>query len=331
MFLAKRKWRWRGFTLVELLVVIAIIGILVALLLPAVQAAREAARRMSCSNNLKQIGLALHNYHDTNKTFPNCYWNVSGTNRRGSTLVRLLPFIEQTSLYDQLDFRLDLWGQTLPDGTFARAARISVYECPSAGEDMADMATNVAPGHYTASEGPTARSYAGNPNCSCDAMNQFYLPYIEHPAISGNQSHNDPAGPFARQNGAIWYLSDIASMADGTSNTIMMGERLADCSVHARAWGWFGSHGNGLNGTLIPINYDSCHLQGDLSELVDMGLSECNRDCTWNTEFGFKSKHPGGCQFAFGDGSVHFLSQTIDHWTYQWLGAKDDGMAATLP
>src|SRR3989304_5170621 len=116
------RLRRLAFTLVELLVVIAIIGVLVALLLPAVQAAREAARRMQCGNNLKQIGLSLHNYHDVFKSFPGTYCGVpdavngawSGETFRGSVKVRLLPFIEQSSMFDAIDFRRGTDWQTLP-------------------------------------------------------------------------------------------------------------------------------------------------------------------------------------------------------------------------
>ena len=126
--------RRRGFTLVELLVVIAIIGILIALLLPAVQAAREAARRMQCSNNLKQIGLALHNYHTTNKAFPpGAFWVCpEGELWRGSILIRLLPYIEQQPLYDQFDFTVPTDGQTEANtGTLLVANIVPPYVCPS--------------------------------------------------------------------------------------------------------------------------------------------------------------------------------------------------------
>jgi prepilin-type N-terminal cleavage/methylation domain-containing protein len=134
----------RGFTLVELLVVIAIIGILVALLLPAVQAAREAARRMSCSNNLKQISLGLHNYHDTYKTFPpDAIWYgnpkgtqaASGDQRHFTWITLLLPFIEQAPLHDAIDFRLPGLNQLVSAGSGGpvplQSVQLEVVTCPS--------------------------------------------------------------------------------------------------------------------------------------------------------------------------------------------------------
>ena len=136
------RLRRLAFTLVELLVVIAIIGILVALLLPAVQAAREAARRMQCSNNMKQIGLALHNYHDIYKAFPSTYCGVSDpvnggwsyNTFRGSEKVRLLPFIEQQSVYDAINFGYNTDDQRFPNNTLIRETVVAGFRCPSSGD-----------------------------------------------------------------------------------------------------------------------------------------------------------------------------------------------------
>lgn len=322
----------RGFTLVELLVVIAIIGILIALLLPAVQAAREAARRSQCSNNLKQIGLALHNYHDINKAFPNTYCAIGGwatDNYRGSMMTRLLPFIEQTALYDAIDFRIGTDGQLVaPGGAQIRQQTIPGFVCPSSGDTTRSTNNNYGVGSYSGSCGPTPESWTGNPSCTCDAS-QWYSPYSGLTGMSGKGNGN-PAGVFTRNpnNGSLWYCT-MADLKDGTSSTIMVGERLAGCSGHARN-GWHTSNnGEGITGTLIPINFDTCH---DVNfDYAAEGLTECNRDCTWNTEFGFRSEHPGGAQFVFGDGSAHFLSETIDHLNYQYLGARDDKKPATIP
>jgi prepilin-type N-terminal cleavage/methylation domain-containing protein len=157
----RRFWSSRtGFTLVELLVVIAIIGILIALLLPAVQAAREAARRSQCTNNMKQIGLALHNYHDTHKTFPPAaIWGTPNT--PANVLGRLpdpyhhtwctaiLPFMEQQPLYDTVDFRLRAWGQTIV------STQVQTLRCPSdsGGLDSPADTDNIAITNYPGTMG----------------------------------------------------------------------------------------------------------------------------------------------------------------------------------
>jgi len=109
---------------------------------------------------------------------------------------------------------------------------------------------------------------------------------------------------------------------DGLSNTIYFGEVRRACSVHVQA-GWARSNnGNGLTSTLIPINYNSC----------DNGATNgCQRPCNWNTELGFKSRHPEGAHFLMGDGSVHFLTESVDHWTFQYLGGKSDGKSVQVP
>ncbi len=327
--------RRKAFTLVELLVVIAIIGILVALLLPAVQAAREAVRRMSCSNNLKQIGLSLHNYHDVNKSFPNSYcgiadpWNGGWTTNtyRGSVKIRLLPYMEQIPLAQNINFRVDTDWQTMPDGRVLNQVQIPTFFCSSAGDDK-QTPWGYAGDSYGASEGPTPESWTGSPSCPCDAT-PFYQPYVSHPALQ-NYYNGKPAGCFTRNplysDGHRMFQCTFAQMSDGTSNTIVFGERLTACSDHAHNGWYISNNGDGIMSTLIPINYDTCHPVD-----VDIDGTGCRRQCTWNTEFGFRSKHPAGAQFAFGDGSVHFLSETIDMWTYQWLGCRKDGQPAGIP
>jgi len=121
-------------------------------------------------------------------------------------------------------------------------------------------------------------------------------------------------------------MSNMASITDGTSNTIFMGEVRADCSGHVQV-GW--SHSNKWGGyTQVPINFDSCRT---LAQATAMGLDPCYSTCNWNAEVGFKSRHPGGAQFAIGDGSVQFIAETIDMQTYQYLGSRNDGKAAQFP
>lgn len=311
-----------GFTLVELLVVIAIIGILVALLLPAVQAAREAARRMSCSNNVKQIGLALHNYHDTFKSFPPGAVFYGGNNDRGSVLIRILPFMEQQQLYDLFNMNVSTDGQTFPAGVNGgiqlRGAQVPVFICPSDTNQPRGTAPAISmPPNYYPSMGPSA-SITNSPSCTCPLFAQFQQ------WNQANTSTDNPAGPFSRRG---WnFTSNMASITDGTSNTIFMGEVRADCSSHVQA-GW--SHSNKWGGfTHIPINFDSCRT---LAQATAEGLDPCYATCNWNAEVGFKSRHPGGAMFAIGDGSTQFIAETIDMQTYQYLGSRNDGQPASFP
>ncbi|MCC6507827.1 MAG: DUF1559 domain-containing protein, partial [Pirellulaceae bacterium] len=255
-----------AFTLVELLVVIAIIGILVGLLLPAVQAAREAARRMSCSNNLKQIGLAIHNYESAMKSIgpgagfhggtqmngvgPNGLY-TGPANQRGSLLLALLPYMEQTAVYNQIDFSWPLddarFLPTVNGGTFIRGLRIPTYVCPSDFNPILSPGANqVSPSNYHPSTGPTA-DISNSGSCSCPLFATF-----QTFSLAGTNVNN-PAGPYCRRglpgtargpdgntngNGYCGKLSDIK---DGTSSTIFVGEVRAECSNHVRV-GW--SHSN---------------------------------------------------------------------------------------
>ncbi len=303
-----------GFTLVELLVVIAIIGILIGLLLPAVQSAREAARRMQCTNHLKQVGLALQNYENNYGVYPfGAYMVWSGPEedyRRGSILIRLLPFLEQQALYDAFDFDETVTDSQTLGGSSEKIASVVVptYVCPS--DTHGGVSTSGRAYHnYVASHGPTPSG--NNPNCLCGE--DWEAGYAMAPYSS------NAAGPFCRHP----VCTRVADCRDGLSNTIFFGEVRPECSNHVNN-GWAATNnGNGLAGTLIPINYDTCDSDG--------GASPCNQPCNWNTEMGFKSQHSGGANFLLGDGSVHFFNETIDHQNYQYLGAKADGKPVEMP
>jgi prepilin-type N-terminal cleavage/methylation domain-containing protein len=296
----------RGFTLVELLVVIAIIGILVSLLLPAVQAARESARRTQCLNNLRQIGMAIHNYHDTLKWLP-CGYVVEN---KGSHLVALLPFIEQNTLFEQLDFKnttTPVYNQVVSGGKKLREFELAMYRCPSDAEHIYD--NNVGSSYYASSGASGVWINSASPCPSGQSWNSYAQAGI-----------NLTSGPFSRY--SQLNVNSFAMIKDGLSNTIFFGESRAKCSDHARQ-GWpIPNNGSGLFSTVIPINTNSCK---------ESDPDPCKRINNWNMSFGFRSSHPGGSFFLMGDGSVHFFTQTIDHWTYQWLGTRSDGRAVTLP
>ena len=315
--------RQAAFTLVELLVVITIIGILIALLLPAVQAAREAARRMQCSNNLRQIGIALHNYHTATRAFPpgafhvhfppgQTYWDH--VLYRGPILVHILPYVEQQAIYDLFDFSSTTYvgNQTMPDGTLIASTVVSMYLCPS--DNVIMLPSGRAAHNYVACRGPSQVNT--NTSCACAESSAWEA----YEMLLPNPVPNEFPGAFTRNSISL----RIVDMTDGLSSTIFFGEVRPDCSNHVSA-GWaYTNNANGLAGTTVPINYDSCNP-------ADSSVPECNRKCNWVTSLGFKSRHPGGAQFLFGDGSVHFLSETIDHWNYQYLGGRCDAEIAQVP
>lgn len=304
----------RAFTLIELLVVIAIIAILIALLIPAVQKIREAAARTQCGNNLKQIGLALHNYHNDNKRLPHgAYW--SSTANRGTILIRLLPYIEREDLYKLYSFNSDTDSQTYPGTTTLLASTvIPTYQCPS--DPNPTQINNLGRQNYCASIGPTEQ--INNTNCSCANYNNW-----NKYALAPYSDANNFAGPFTREGLESKIKVRFRDILDGLGNTIFFGEVRPSCSNHQKR-GWAMSNdGQGLTATIIPINFDSCDQTAAAS-----GGNNCGRPCTWNTELSFGSSHPGGAQFLFGDGSVRFLNDTIDHQTYQYLGGKADGKVA---
>jgi prepilin-type N-terminal cleavage/methylation domain-containing protein len=312
MFAPQVRSRRHAFTLIELLVVVAIIGVLIALLLPAVQKVREAANRARCQNNLKQIGLALHLYESAQGMYPaGSLWTVKGANvNLGPITIYLLPYIEQGNLYNKYNVTTNTDSQTDSSGALLASHVISTYLCPS--DATPSVWSGRAISNYSASNGSSKRiDSSAVPCANYPTFNSYALAAYDVGYATG-------AGPFNRVGVPIYR----AQITDGLSNTIFFGEVRPECSTHVRA-GWGTSNDSqGFATTIIPINYDSCQATAS---------NGCNNPGNWNTALGFKSSHPGGCQFLLGDGSVQFFSETIDMTLYQHLGGIADGYSVTLP
>ncbi|MFO0916907.1 MAG: DUF1559 domain-containing protein [Planctomycetaceae bacterium] len=314
-----RRARFGGFTLIELLVVIAIIAILIALLLPAVQQAREAARRTQCRNNLKQYGLALHNYHETHNIFPPGGNNTSGPSNKLSWQAYVLPYLDQANLYNQLDLAgtLNQWPYqyVLPGTTTFLAAKTVPYaKCPSdpyPANPIDPLYPSYGPyavTNYAASRG--TQRYTGFGSCL-----QFDT------GIQGVDNYGDCNGSStcASAIGARIYGARIAEITDGTSNVISLAEILPECSMaNGSGWDMWSTARNAVSCfTNIPINFDTCppHAAGNPCDTTTFNF----------TSMGIKSKHSGGATILMWDGSVRFFNQSMNLLTLQYLGDRADG------
>lgn len=297
MFVSHFLRRPRGFTLVELLVVIAIIGILIALLLPAVQAAREAARRAQCTNNLKQVGLALHLYHDANGVMPPAWMAVHPTTGQPYWLGRpgwgwaalTLPYIEQESLQKGLvHFGLPI---TDPANDAARVAVIGTFRCPSdTGQStfVLEAGTKPAP-NYTSGYTPVEVASAN-----------YIAVFGTNSMMAAYGMGSAPAnGSFVFQQGCRF-----ADITDGLSQTLIVGERHSSLSPTT----WLG---------VIP---GAGHAPAKV-----VGVASTPPNAPSQAMHAFSSRHPMGANFTAGDGSVKLISDTIDVTVFKALGTRAGG------
>jgi prepilin-type N-terminal cleavage/methylation domain-containing protein len=288
----------RGFTLIELLVVIAIIAILIALLLPAVQQAREAARRTQCRNNLKQIGLAVHNYHDQNNLVPPGWVGVTGGQpdiegmNGWSWGSKLLPQIDQAPLYGQINFSLSVAD---PVHANVRTRSLAAFRCPSDTGAEKWTILDEADGTTPVAELATA-NYVG-----VFGIEDFH-------ACEGQPAPFTCAG-----SGAFFHNSRVrfADMTDGLSNLILVGERRSD-----QALGWYSTWSG-----VIPGG----------EEAIARPLGGCDHTPNHRDNHfeDFSSQHVGGSHFVLGDGSVRFIGENIDLGIYQHLATRSAGDLVT--
>ncbi|WP_417850732.1 DUF1559 domain-containing protein [Thalassoglobus sp.] len=314
----------KGFTLIELLVVIAIIAILVALLLPAVQQAREAARRTQCKNNLKQMGLALHNYHDVYSTFP---IGAQTPYYRANWRASILPYLDQAPLYNQLTQTPEpTRGYASGNGNSAAGWQVAnqalnnqlipAYKCPSSTTDSFNISTS-----------PVTNNGKPSPDASLGNETAMTMDYI---GISGSYSGVAPYnqncgteiyGGYACNNGLmrVGAVSRMRDATDGSSNTMIIGEQsglINNRDYRANYYGgWAGYSSINSWGTGVrTIRYSP-----------NPAIAPPGGDQTYNSNGPLTSEHVGGVQIVMADGSVRFLSENLDITTLLALGSAKDG------
>jgi len=311
----------RGFTLIELLVVIAIIAVLIALLLPAVQQAREAARRSQCKNNLKQIGLAFHNYHDALSVFPPAFsqhsWPGAPIDQRATFNwhVYVLPYLDQAPLYNQLNFSAS--SRVAPNQQYAGMV-LPVFICPSdpMGLRVISSGTKYAPDFMSSVPATAGHNYMLSGHVyDCTADGNSPNGYCLNPGGPGFAGDNRLAGD-AYDVGANTTPRRIRDIIDGSSNTLAVAESLPDCYAYS-SWIYGDTNNfttsNGINTRLRDV----CQFLGG-----NFGL--------WSIGRGFKSMHTGGIQVLLVDGSVRFVGESIDLNLFQRMGTIQSGDISTF-
>jgi prepilin-type N-terminal cleavage/methylation domain-containing protein/prepilin-type processing-associated H-X9-DG protein len=310
----RRRWRSGGFTLVELLVVIAIIGILIALLLPAVQAAREAARRTQCTNNLKQWGLAFHNYHDINKTLP---FGAQGTYvglpaggkpaRRQTFVIGMWPFLEQDALFNQWDFNQPFHENPNELLLNTGQAALAVFNCPS--------------------DGPVGRMYAGFEAARRDRPRSNFVVNWGNTTFDQRDLTNNRflGSPFGYN-----YVRSLAEARDGLSQTLFMSEVLWSDKVRDQ-------RGDVYNDDRGCAQFMAVNTPNSSAPCVASCWGVVAPDPPCNTRSGneayvtARSNHSGGVNGLLGDGSVQFYRDTITLATWRALSTTQGGEAISQP
>jgi len=353
--------RKKGFTLIELLVVIAIIAILIALLLPAVQAAREAARRTECKNHMKQLALALHNYHDTNFSFPPGWMGGN----QGSWGMLLLPYCEFKPIYGLVNFNavmVNTIAQTAPNRNVDQIQLIlNLFKCPSSGDsqsltnnrcngtaaDYKARTVNAASANYLANAGTLLVDGAG-PNVPPLGSNS---PVVAGSGVPGNITGSNPATLGVVDNGGVMFEDSrvkISDISDGTSNTALIAEHYGatcltgsgntNCAAGDRdkCFAYWANADGYTGGTGITVASDVCFsslcgVNGNAAVPAAANIAAIHSAAGVGSNGDISSQHEAGAQIALCDGSVRYFSTSTDNTLLQNVCNRGDGAVISLP